>query len=48
MTDSALRRELLVEPFKVVRGRVTVPTKPGLGIEINPETVKKYAILKGV
>jgi len=48
VTDSALRRELLVEPFKVVRGRVTVPTKPGLGIEINPETVKKYAILKGV
>jgi len=48
VTDSALRRELLVEPFRVVNGRVAVPTKPGLGIEINPETVKKYAILKGV
>jgi L-rhamnonate dehydratase len=44
VTDSALRRELLVEPFQVVAGRVAVPTKPGLGFEINPEAVKKYAI----
>jgi L-rhamnonate dehydratase len=48
VTDSALRRELLLEPFKVVRGRVAVPTKPGLGIEIDPETVNKYAIREGV
>jgi len=48
VTDSALRRELLAEPFKVVKGRVAVPTKPGLGIEINPETVSKYAIRTGV
>jgi L-alanine-DL-glutamate epimerase-like enolase superfamily enzyme len=47
VTDSALRRELLVEPFRVVNGRVAVPTKPGLGIEINPETAKKYAIHTG-
>ena len=48
VTESALRRELLTEPFKVVQGRVAVPTKPGLGIEINPETVKKYAAYTGV
>jgi L-alanine-DL-glutamate epimerase-like enolase superfamily enzyme len=47
VTDSALRRELLLEPFKVVNGRVAVPTKPGLGIEINPQTVKKYGIRTG-
>jgi L-alanine-DL-glutamate epimerase-like enolase superfamily enzyme len=47
VTDSALRRELLAEPFKAVKGRVAVPTKPGLGIEINPETVKKYGIRPG-
>jgi L-rhamnonate dehydratase len=47
VTDSALRRELLAEPFKVVQGRVAVPTKPGLGIEINPETVDKYAVRTG-
>ena len=48
VTESSLRRELLLEPFKVVQGRVTVPTKPGLGIEINPEAVKKYAVDTGV
>jgi L-rhamnonate dehydratase len=47
VTDSALRRELLAEPFKVVQGRVAVPTKPGLGIEIDPETVDKYAVRTG-
>jgi L-alanine-DL-glutamate epimerase-like enolase superfamily enzyme len=44
VTESALRRELLNEPFQVVNGRVAVPTKPGLGIEINPETVKTYSL----
>jgi L-rhamnonate dehydratase len=44
VTDSALRRELLIEPFKVVRGHVAVPTKPGLGIEINAETVERYRV----
>ena len=48
VTDSALRRELLVEPFKVVKGRVEVPTKPGLGIEINAETVKAYSVRGGI
>jgi L-rhamnonate dehydratase len=43
VTESALRRELLAEPFEVVKGRVAIPTKPGLGIEINPETVQKYS-----
>jgi len=44
VTDSPLRKELLLEPLKVVKGRVAVPTKPGLGIEINPETVKAYSV----
>ena len=44
VTDSALRRELLAEPFKVVHGQVAVPTKPGLGIEINADTLKAYAV----
>lgn len=44
VTESALRRELLAAPFKVVNGRVAVPTAPGLGIEINPETVKAYSV----
>jgi L-alanine-DL-glutamate epimerase-like enolase superfamily enzyme len=42
VTESPLRREILTEPFRVVGGRVAVPQKPGLGIEINEATVKKY------
>jgi L-rhamnonate dehydratase len=44
VTDSALRRELLLEPFKVVKGRVAVPTKPGLGIEISEKTIETYRV----
>lgn len=44
VTESALRRELLAEPFEVQQGHVAVPTKPGLGIEINPEIVRRYSL----
>ena len=44
VTDSALRRELLADPFKVVNGQVQVPGGAGLGIEINQDTVKKYGL----
>jgi L-rhamnonate dehydratase len=47
VTESTLRRELLTKPFQVVEGRVAVPTLPGLGVEINPETMKKYAVDTG-
>jgi len=43
VTESALRRELLQTPFQVVNGRVAIPTGPGLGIDINPDTLKAYA-----
>jgi L-rhamnonate dehydratase len=46
VTESALRKELLATPFQAVRGRVSVPTKPGLGIEINPDTVARYRATK--
>jgi len=47
VTESALRQELLTLPFKVVKGRVAVPDQPGLGIDINPETVKAYSVRSG-
>jgi L-rhamnonate dehydratase len=47
VTESPLRRELLLEPFKPVHGRVAVPTGSGLGVEINPEALKKYGIPVG-
>jgi L-rhamnonate dehydratase len=48
VTESALRRELLTTPFKVAGGRVSVPTQPGLGIAINPDTVEAYSVRKGI
>jgi len=44
VSESPLRRDLLLKPFRAVNGYVDVPTKPGLGIEINPDTLKAYAV----
>jgi L-rhamnonate dehydratase len=45
ITQSAIRRELLAEPFVQKDGWVEVPQKPGLGIELNPEVIKKYGVV---
>ena len=42
VTDNKLRTDLLVEPIRPVNGVVAVPEKPGLGIELNPETLKRF------
>jgi L-alanine-DL-glutamate epimerase-like enolase superfamily enzyme len=42
VTESAIRKELLVNPFKQKDGYVDVPQIPGLGIELNMEIIKKY------
>ncbi len=39
-----LRDELLVMPLKVLGGQLQLPTKPGLGVELNPDTVAKYRV----
>jgi len=43
-TFNPLRDELLTEPdiIKVKKGRIRMPKKPGLGIELDEETVAKY------
>ena len=46
VTESAIRKELLLTPFKQKDGYVDVPQKPGLGIELNPEIIKKFGIIK--
>jgi len=40
---SPLNTELLSEPFKVVDGWMELPKGPGLGIELDPEVLKKYS-----
>jgi L-rhamnonate dehydratase len=44
VTESAIRKELLVKPFVQKNGFVDVPTAPGLGIELNPDVIKKYGM----
>jgi L-alanine-DL-glutamate epimerase-like enolase superfamily enzyme len=44
VTESAIRKELLVNPFKQKDGFVDVPQLPGLGIELNPEVIMKYGV----
>jgi len=42
---NALRQELLKEPITVDReGFVTLPDRPGLGVELDPATVEKYRV----
>ncbi|MEA2659013.1 MAG: D-galactarolactone cycloisomerase [Candidatus Binatota bacterium] len=41
-TYNPLREELLKEPFKVQKGLLTPPDKPGLGIELNPQALERF------
>ena len=42
-TYNPLREELLNEPFKVQKGLLTPPDKPGLGIELNAQALERFA-----
>ena len=42
-TYNPLREELLREPFKVQNGFLIPPEKPGLGIELNPDALERFA-----
>jgi L-alanine-DL-glutamate epimerase-like enolase superfamily enzyme len=38
----ALREQLLTEPIRAENGYVTMPERPGLGVELDPEAVERY------
>ena len=42
-TYNPLREELLQEPFKIESGYLRPPEKPGLGVELNPQAVQRFA-----
>ena len=44
INPNALREELSVHPFILEQGNVLLPQRPGLGVELNPDTVKKYSL----
>ncbi len=41
-SDVPWRSEVLTEPIEVINGVIAVPTKPGLGIDVNEEAATKY------
>jgi L-alanine-DL-glutamate epimerase-like enolase superfamily enzyme len=44
VNESAIRKELLEKPFVQKDGFIDVPSAPGLGIGLNPEVIRKYAV----
>jgi len=44
LSEAPLRRELVVEELQLVDGVVPLPQKPGLGVELDPEAVKRYCV----
>jgi len=44
VTESGIRKEILTCPFVQQGGYVEVPQLPGLGIELNPDVLRKYGI----
>ena len=43
--EQPLRTNLILEPFVAIGGVVKVPRGPGLGIELNPETIERFRVI---
>ena len=44
LAESPLRRELLSDELEVIDGRITLPDRPGLGITLNRDALRKYRV----
>jgi L-alanine-DL-glutamate epimerase-like enolase superfamily enzyme len=44
LSESAIRRDLVKDDLRLENGTMMLPTKPGLGIELNDSAVKKYQV----
>ncbi|MDX2031283.1 MAG: mandelate racemase/muconate lactonizing enzyme family protein [Blastocatellia bacterium] len=47
MPYNALREAMLVEPWRIVKGKLQKTTAPGLGVELTDEVQAKYVYLPG-
>jgi L-alanine-DL-glutamate epimerase-like enolase superfamily enzyme len=45
LCDSKLRQELVEDELKITRGIVPLPQRPGLGIEVNPDALKRFTVI---
>jgi L-alanine-DL-glutamate epimerase-like enolase superfamily enzyme len=46
-TGNGLVDQLLTEPLRVENGEIALPQKPGLGIELDPEAIERFAVPGG-
>ena len=44
LCDSQLRKELVADPFELIDGLIPLPTKPGLGIELNEDAMERFRV----
>jgi L-alanine-DL-glutamate epimerase-like enolase superfamily enzyme len=42
LAESALRRELVAEELRLVDGRLPLPQRPGLGIELDRDALERF------
>jgi len=42
--ETTLRDEITKQKIEAVEGMLTMPEEPGLGVELNPEALEKYAV----
>ena len=43
LTDSKLRQELVRDDLQLIDGKLSIPQKPGLGIEVNMDALKRFS-----
>lgn len=43
VADSQLRRELVVDELKIEKGRIALPQRPGLGVELSGSAVDRFS-----
>ena len=44
LADSRLRRELLIDEYPLVDGRLALPDRPGLGVTLNEEALAEFRV----
>lgn len=44
LSESRLRKELVQDELKMVDGKIALPQKPGLGIEVDPDSLKRFLV----
>jgi L-alanine-DL-glutamate epimerase-like enolase superfamily enzyme len=44
LSESPLRRELVLDELAVIDGTIRLPGKPGLGIELNRDALARFSV----